>query len=242
MKKSPEEKAALKAAFRAMRPAAKLDHIWTYYKWPILLLLIALLALGSVVRRQLTKKEPVLYTALANVAIGSDLEEGLTGGFLREIGADGRRQEVYLYRDLYLSEDADVINHEYAYASRMKAMGAIQAQRMDVVIMNREAYDLFSASGYLLDLDELLAGEPTLAPYLRENTVVLSDNAIEWQLNEAESHEVVTDTVRNGLELTQLPLFQAAGFEEELYLGVIANSPRTAAAIQYIQYLAEGMA
>ncbi len=30
MKLSPEEKAARKAAFRAMSPAQKLDHVFTY--------------------------------------------------------------------------------------------------------------------------------------------------------------------------------------------------------------------
>ena len=52
----------------------KLEHIYFYYKWPILLGLIAVLILGSTLRRQLSKKEPVLYLALANVAVGEDME------------------------------------------------------------------------------------------------------------------------------------------------------------------------
>ena len=34
MKLPEQEKAAQKAAFRAMSPAKKLDHLYTYYKWP----------------------------------------------------------------------------------------------------------------------------------------------------------------------------------------------------------------
>ena len=34
MKLSEQEKAAHKAAFRSMRPAEKLEYIYTYYKWP----------------------------------------------------------------------------------------------------------------------------------------------------------------------------------------------------------------
>ena len=151
MKLPEQEKAAQKAAFRAMSPAKKLDHLYTYYKWPILLVLAALIVLGSVLSRELTRKEPVLYLALVNVSVGPDTEEALTDGFLSAIQADARRREVYLYRDLYLSDDADVLNHEYAYASRMKLMGAVQAQKLDLVLMNREGYDLLSRQGYLTD-------------------------------------------------------------------------------------------
>lgn len=244
MKLPEKEKAAQRAAFRAMSPAGKLDHIWTYYRWPILLALAALLILGSVLHRQLTRKEPVLYVALANVAVGSDLENALTSDFLERTEADPGKTAVYLYKDLYLSEDADQLNHEYAYASRMKVMGAIQAQKLDLVVMNQEAYDLFSSSGYLLDLNALLSeGEPALqalaAPWLVSNDVILSDNELDWTLREAEAHEIVSESVCNGLTLSDLPLFQKAGFEDALYLGVVANSSRLPAAVQYLRYLLE---
>ena len=237
MKLTKEQKAARKAAFRAMTPADKLDYIVSYYKWPILLTVILLLILGSAAHRRLTEKEPVLYLALADVVAGENLENALTAGFLRAEGASPKRQEVYLYRELYLSDEADVLNHEYAYASRMKLMGAIQAQKLDVVLMNREAYDLLSAAGYLLDLRALVPDGDPLRALLAANDVVVSDNAIEWQLNEADSHERVTESVQNGLVLSDCPLFQTAGFEEDVYAGVIANSPRPAEALRYLQYL-----
>ena len=240
MKLSEKEKAAHRAAFRAMRPQEKLDHIYTYYKWPILLGLVALMILGSLVQRQLTKKEPLLYLALANVEVGEDLEDSLTGGFLRTVGADARRQEVSLYRGLYLSDDADTVNHEYAYASHIKVMGAVNAKKLDVILMNREAYDLLSGSGYLLSLtadtfDPAL--RERIAAYITANAVILSDNDIEYQLGEAESHEVITETVENAIELGSLPLFENAGFDEPIYLGFIVNSPRLTESAQYVAYL-----
>ena len=242
MKLSQEEKAAHRAAFRTMSLPEKLDHIYTYYKWPILLGLIALAILGSLLQRQLTKKEPLLYLALANVEVGEDLEDRLTGGFLRAVGADERRQEISLYRGLYLSGDSDTLNHQYAYASHIKMMGAVNAQKLDVVLMNREAYDLLSGSGYLLELSVLpdeteTALREQMAPYITANDVILSDNAIEWELGEAESHEVVTETVENAIALNSLPLFENAGFDEPVYLGIIVNSPRLTESAQYAAYL-----
>ncbi|MBR0210984.1 MAG: hypothetical protein IJQ46_01180 [Oscillospiraceae bacterium] len=249
MKLSPEEKAARKAAFRAMSPAAKADHILTYYKWPIILGLIALLVAGAALHRKLTERQPVLYTALVNVAVGSDLQAELTDGFLAASDYDANRVQVYLYADLYLSQDADTVNQQYAYASKMKVMGAIEAKKLDVVIMNREGYDLLSSNGYLMELTELLVEKHGLAengglaalaaPYLTENQVVLSDNLIAYQLNEAESHVVETEDVANGLLLTELPVLQRSGIAEPVYLGVIANSERADAAAAYMQYLLE---
>ena len=242
MKLPEQEKAAYRAAFRRMSPAKKVEHIYTYYKWPILLGLIALIVLGSVLHRQLTKKEPVLYLAFANVSVGEDLENGLTDGFLRFLGADAKKQEVYLYRDLYLSDNADTLNHEYAYASKMKLMGAVTAGKLDLVLMNREAYDLLSRSGYLLELTpSVFADDPelyeALLPLLSANELVLSDNGIEYQLGEAETHDFETVSVQNAMEVTALPLFARAGFPEAVYLGVIANSERLPACLQMISFL-----
>ena len=244
MKFSQKEKAARRAAFQAMSPQKKLDHIFTYYKWPILLGLIALIVLGSVLHRQLTKKEPVLYLAFANVSVGENLENSLTDGFLRFLGADAKKQEVYLYSDLYLSDNADTLNHEYAYASKMKLMGAVTAGKLDLVLMNREAYDLLSRSGYLLELTpSVFADDPelyeALLPLLSANELVLSDNGIEYQLGEAETHDFETVSVQNAMEVTALPLFARAGFPNTVYLGVIANSERLADCIAYISYISE---
>ena len=242
MKLTKQEKAARRAAFQAMSPQKKLDHIYTYYKWLVLLGLIALIALGSVLHRQLTKKESVLCLALANVAVGEDLEDELTDGFLRFLGADAKTREVYLYRDLYLSDSADTLNHEYAYASKMKLMGAVSAGKLDLVLMNREAYDLLSRSGYLLELSlDIFADDSALyaqiLPILSSNEVVLSDNSIEYQLGEAETLEVETETVRNALDVSSLPVFARAGFPDTVYIGVIANSGRLANCIEFVSYV-----
>ena len=244
MKLTKQEKAARRAAFQAMSPQKKLDYIYTYYKWPLLLGLIALIALGSVLHRQLTKKESVLCLALANVAVGEDLEDELTDGFLRFLGADAKEREVYLYRDLYLSDNADTLNHEYAYASKMKLMGAVSAGKLDLVLMNREAYDLLSRSGYLLELSPALFTENAalyaqVLPILSSNEVVLSDNSIEYQLGEAETLEVETEAVRNALDVSSLPLFARAGFPDAVYLGVIANSERLSDCIAYISFISK---
>lgn len=236
VKLSEQEKAANKAAFQAMSPMEKAGHIFTYHKWTILLIILALFIIGSTIHRQLTQKKPVLYMAVINISFGEDTEKRLTEDFLSQTGRSTRRQEVYLYRDLYLSDDADTLNHEYAYASKIKLGGAISAEKLDLALMNQEAYDIFSQQGYLLELTDL---PEALSPYLAENEVIVSDNSVDYMLGNETEQQIVTKTVTNSLAVSSLPLFQDAGFDGELYLGIIANSQRQEAIASYLQYIIE---
>ena len=242
MKLSQEERAARKAAFRKMSLSDKADYIYTYYKLPIFLGLTAIFLVCSAVHRRLTEKEPVLYLAYINVSVGDDLESALNERFISASGADPEKAEVYLYHGAYLSDNPSAENHEYGYASKLKLMAAIEAKQLDIVLMNREAYDIYSQKGYLLALDSLLTPDVSLyrllKPHLTTNTVILEDNAIEYALREAKRYEAVTEEVVNGLDVSVFPAFQGADFSDSVYLGVVANSPRFPAVIEYIGYLA----
>lgn len=234
MQRSPEEIAALRRSFRSMDAAHKAEYIYMYYKWYILIGLVVLSIIGSSVHRRLTYREPVLFVGLANVTVGSEMEAALTDGFLEYAGIGLRKNQVLPYTGMYLSGDPATENHQYAYASRMKVMAASQAQRLDVMILNREAFDLLSRSGYLMDLSDL---PDAFKPYLVENDVVLEDNSIEVQLNEADTYREVTETVPNGLDVSHFPIFQAAGFDGSVYAVIIGNTPRLDTAAAYLEYL-----
>lgn len=237
-KKEIEER---KASFRRMNLRDKIDYIYTYFRLPIVVALVLLYFVSYTVYRQVTKKEVVLYSALVNVSAGEDLEAQLGDGFISIAGENPKKTQVYIYRGLYASNEPSTENHEYWYASRMKVMAAIEAKQIDVVLMNKEAYDVYSQSGYLLELDDFLAQDEELygyaAPYLTENTVIIEDNSIDYALKKTRRYKAVTEDAVNGLDLSASPIFQEAGFPEAVYLGIIANTPRTPAVIQYIEYL-----
>lgn len=241
MKLSRKERDERKESFRKMSPSQKADHLYTYYKLPIFLALLAFALLCSFVYRQLTKKEVFLYSAHINVSVGDDLDKQLNEGFIAFTGADPRKSEVYLFRGMYLSDDASDENHQYGYASRIKLLASIESKQLDVVLMNREAYDIFSHNGYLLELPDFLSNDAAqyqfLEPYLTSNTVILEDNAVEYNLREADKYVAVTEEVPNAIDISTFPLFLEAGFPDTVYFGVIANSPRQSAILQYIAYL-----
>lgn len=234
MRLSSEERAHLRAAFRTMSIPQKLDYIVTYFKLPLVIACIGLVAVGTLVVRAVTHKDALLYVAFANVVPPEEVELGLDAGFVESMGADPRGTEVVCYRELYLSGEANTANHEYAYASRLKLMAAIEGHQLDVVLMNQEAYDLLSASGYLMDLGEAFASDPRLST----NVVVLEDNQVEVDLGEAASYEAQTREVANGLEVTTSALLAGFSGAEPLYLGVISNTARADVALAYLAYVA----
>lgn len=243
MRLSPEEKAANRAAFRAMGVGQKAEYVLAYYKLPLVLALVAAVALGSAAYHLLTHREAALYLAYANVVPEDGLDEALTLGFLEFEGKNARASEVVCYRELYLSDQSSQPDHQYAYASKIKLMAAIDAEELDVVLMNREAYDLLSASDCLLDLTDACASDAQLkalaVPLLTTNTVVLQDNRIEVELGEAKAYEADTIDRANALDVSTLPLFEELAAEEPLYLGIVPNTPRMDAALAYLRYVVE---
>ena len=66
-------KSADLATLRALHGRKRWEHIWAYYKLPIIGILIVLYIFGYAAYRHFTKKEAVLYVSLVNISAGSDL-------------------------------------------------------------------------------------------------------------------------------------------------------------------------
>ena len=239
MNLTDREREENREALANMNLLQRLDHIFEYYKFPLVLILIAAVALGSVIYYRVSRREALLYVAYANIAVGETLDAELSEGFVRAVSDHPRKSEVRLYRGLYLSRDAAVQNHEYAYASQLKVMAAMANRQLDVLLMNREAYDIVSAGGYLLPLSDFLDADlrDRVSDRLVENTVILADNDIEHRLDESVPYHAETEEVANAILISAFPLFARAGFSGDVYLGVVGNSERMDAAMRYIDYL-----
>ena len=242
MSETPSERAERWSAFRRMSAAGKLQYIVTYYKLPIVLTLLIVYVLSYGLYRQSVQREILLYAACANVSVGGAMEEILSGGFVRSLGGDAEKSAVYLYQNLYLSDHPADQDHEYAYASRLKLLSAINVRQLDVVLMNREAYDFLSGIGYLAEIPDCLSGQnpdlcEKLRPFFVENRVIREDNALEYSLGEADEYHADSVLETNGVVLSAFPVFQEAGFSDTVYLGILPNTPRPEAVAAYLAYL-----
>lgn len=243
-------------------PGQRIRYIWDYYKLPIVIACIAIYIPGYAAFRHLTHKDTILYTALINVAAGEELTEELSGGFPASLAgkdnaagagdpagggrgagkagaADG---QVRLYTGWYLTDDPSAEQYEYSYATRMKVLASIDGEQLDVVLMDKEAFDAFAQNGYLVNLETLLAEEaPELLtafqPYLVENFEILEDNAQDVALDPSVEYHSVTDSYPMAIALDDAPLIAGAGFSGTVYFGILGNTPRKETAVAYLEYL-----
>lgn len=193
---------------RSLHGRKKWEHLWAYYKLPLVLILLAIYVVGYISYRNLTRKEDVLYLAMVNVSAGSNLTEQLTDGFAQEQQLT-QKQQVNLLEGLLLSE-SDSADEQYVYASEMKLLAAISAQRLDIVLMDEKTCAALQEEGYFLDLRTL-------------------DSSFEQLdgLNDAGT----------ALEISDTPFLAAAGFSGNVYLGVVQNAPHPERSAAYIRYL-----
>lgn len=230
---------------RQLHGKKKAQYIWDYYKFPIVVCLIFLYIIGYMVYGRFTKKEPVLYVGLINIAAGEQLTSQLDDEFWEFAGETPSGKKVQLYTGLYLTANQDDPNHQYTYASRIKILASIDGEQLDVVLMNKEAFDAFSQNGYLCNLEELLRESSPdtfeeLKPYLVSNVTILEDNSDDLLADDSLPYQAVTEEYPMGLNVSRNGLLEQAGFRDNVYLGVIGNSPRTETAVKYINYLIAG--
>ena len=241
--KSEKEKQLRKSKFQKMTTTEKIDYIFTYYKLPIFTVLIAATVLIISIVRIYNKKDSILYIGLANVAIGESLTKKITDDYLLETGRDPSKNECILYEGLYIAENPSAENNQYAYASKIKVLGSIAANKLNAIFMNQEAYDQMSRSGLLLDLENVLSTQDelnkTLGLSLVENAVILEDNVLAYELGNDKKYEEKTENFINAIQINNLPLFQQAGFNENVYLGLIANTENIDECLSYLSYLAK---
>ena len=239
MKLSEKEKASHREAFKKMDLQDKMIYIFSYYKAYIIVPLVVLILLGHFLYASVTRKEPVLYLAFINVAAGEDFKKSVNEDFLTLHFDKPQKKEVLIYNELYLSDNASTENNQYAYASRIKILGSIEAEKLDICICNKEAYDILSNSGYLYDLTQLLRKQQlsSLKEQLTYNDVLTNDNRIDHLLDEDTAVDSSGVSVCNGIDISNVKMIKDAGFPEKLYLCIIANSRRIDTIRTFIGYL-----
>ena len=240
-----------RSEFRSLTPKQKARFIWDYYKLPIAIGLIVLYMIVWQIIRAGTKKEIFLYGALINVAVEKDLETTLStvpaAAFEQNAGESGAAKKqkspgiIQLSTGWYLTEHPDGDSFSYTQASQMKILASIDAQQLDFIIMDKEAFDAFAQNGFLLDLSTVDFGDlqQLISGYFTENMEIVEDNAKEIALDPSIPYQSTTKTYPMGIDLSACPPIEQARFSEPVYLGMISNSPRCDHIISYVTSLWE---
>lgn len=226
-----------------MSVTQKIDYIWSYYKIPIIIVLIVILIAVYSVYGFLHKKEQLLTVTITNTSTEQEQDAALSDPFITEfLQLDPDKYEIVMDSNMFLDDPDNPTNAELAYATQMKLVAYVAAGQMDIVFMNDFSYNAFSQRGYLEDLNEYLGShDPELYEALKDqittNSMIVNDNSNDVVLDSSVEYTAEMEEHPFAFKYVNTELFPYTSEENPLYVGIVVNSKNTDAAVQYLRFL-----
>ena len=201
----------LKDALRPMPWKKKLEHLWEYYKWVlVVLLVIATIIYISVVGYSSARVEGLLYGEIVNLSFDTEAVEYLSDDLLEHLNGVKGDQKVSVYMsNLVVGEDSTYDNY---YAPLIRTSSEIENNKLDYVLVDSSTLAVYFNEEFLLDLRRLFSAEELAQ--MEENLVYVLYEETGEQIPMAIN---VTETafVTNHLN-----------HKTAVYLGFVANTER----------------
>ena len=186
----------------------KIIYIWDYYKFRIVFSLLGIFFLISCIVRIIHPHKTDLYIGFVNVSIGTDLRNALI---------QNSDMEIKTYENLLLSDTPTPENSSYIIASQTKILATINAEQLDIVILDENSFGAFAQNGYLIDIDK----------YFDTNCPELKDKLKDYYVKNIDlSDENHPQEYIAGIDLSSNTLIKNAEFSGKVYLGIIKNTKR----------------
>lgn len=133
----------------------KLEHFWTYYKSPFLIILAAAVVLVYFTIAAMTEKEPVFTAYLFDAHAGTE-QETAVAEFAEFAEIDTKKNAVTIDASFLL---ADSSAGNYTMTSLAKFYTEIGTAELDVCMMTEGSFKTYAKSAAFLDLRSCLDGE-----------------------------------------------------------------------------------
>ena len=133
----------------------KLSYVFTYFKLPIVITLVALVFVSSMIYNSATKKDMALSLCCVNsYAVPGAVQEYLEN-FAKEIGIDLKKYEVFALEGIYISETDTVTS----YQSEQILMVQIASELLDLMVADQNIITGYAYQETFLDLSQVLTTE-----------------------------------------------------------------------------------
>lgn len=237
-----------KETFKQLSFSKKPQYIWDYYKLPILVSVFVLFMSGSICAKNMSSKKTAYTVALANVASISELLNTSDEAFLEQLQLNPDDYQIRILEGIYLTDDPKDTQAEYAWSSRIKLSALIEKQELDAILMNKQAFDVLSAGGFLMNLEEFLLNQDSelyesLADLLAENREITNLNSPDLLSGELENqidpanYEFIEYPM--AVNISSTPLLENLDLSGDIYLGLIQNSKNLENSLAYLKLWTE---
>ena len=146
-----DERAAMKdAPFKE-----KAQYFWTYYKWYVIVSVLAVLFVVSIVHTVLTKKDNGFYAVMLNAYAGASSEE-YTKDVAKLLELDTSKEQALFDSGIYIDF---VMSDQRSMTSAQKFMVYLSAHELDVVVGETSTIQHYAYSESFADLRKFLTPE-----------------------------------------------------------------------------------
>ncbi len=143
----------------------KLEYFWGYYKWDVIIWIVALSLVVVYVHTIVTRKDTAFYALfINNVSLSEDNGESYVQKFADHIGIDTDKYEVTLDNSVFL--DLTSLDEE-TYASTQRINTLISVGEVDILGADIGVFKAYAYLDYMTDLRTVLSPEQleTYSPY-----------------------------------------------------------------------------
>ncbi len=192
----------------------KVEHIWEYYRFHILIIFAAVIVLGSVIFNIAAYREPDLQVVMIDVLEQRESEQQGFDNFLDAYQYDKTDTVIDLNTSIKFATNA-----EASYISAQLLTATILAGDVDVFFWSDDGFSAYLEQGTLMDLSQVLSAQ-LLAQY--EDSIVYMTG---------EDGEVYPCAIR----LQDNPWVTGNGYYSNCYFGIFSKAEN----LQIVSDLAE---
>lgn len=199
----------------------KLAYFKEYYLKTTLVVIAALVLIGSIVYSMVTAPEDTGFAAFFYNDTGDSSSTAMLDEFVAYAGIDTKVHDAYIDAGMDYSSSGSDYN---AYAGLEKSMAVISTGELDVIIGDQEAFDYFSKSECFPDITTVLPKD--LMEQFKDKLYYYTN-------------EETGETLPLGIYVTDSPKLDEYYYyvDKEPILGFLVNSNSMENAITFLRYL-----
>ncbi len=199
--------------YKKLAPEKKVEYIWDYYKFPIIIALVAVIGLISLTVSLINHKKVTLNCLVLNDMYNDSLADALHDEFAVYTGDKNTNAQIDLMFQFYIDRDNKVYPED---STSMKIMAMLNSEQADVFIGNLDSLWYFENLDIFLPIRDAVSAElyEKLSPYV----VSIDGNAVALDISKTAFYKAhtgaytdalvcVPSTVTNKAELEQFIRF-----------------------------------
>ncbi len=213
----------LKKDMENMTYGEKISHIWTYYKWVLVVVLILIMAV-SVLLASIQNKRRIML--LGGVTVNVQLsEEGRAylGEDYKQIIGTGNKRETVVLSHTNIGDLSDTMMYQDNYYAVMSLLALCTNQEVDYLLLDQTGFEAMLIQKAYLKLEEV---------YTPEEITAMGEDAVFAQMEGEEAPSAIA------IDITDTAFIQAnAQVKDKVYFVYVINSPRVEACREFFDYL-----